>query len=224
MSEPTIIEACKNGDVGALRRELAGGVSPDTRSMGPECTPLQTICWRGGLRLRGVDPQVDAEMVSILLEAGADVNARHGAEGCTALHLAVNYSKLNIIPLLIDAGASLTAETNPIRFNGFRGDVPIECISSGGRLILSFLLRAGSPLPRVGHGWLERESTLTGPYRSRAAPMCKYLAKVRAAGGWPAYERAHRTRLTHTFAPVFPALPVEVVSKVVSFYAHTGDY
>ena len=152
------------------------------------------------------------------------MNARHGAEGCTALHLAVNYSKLNIIPLLIDAGASLTAETNPIRFNGFRGDVPIECISSGGRLILSFLLRAGSPLPRVGHGWLERESTLTGPYRSRAAPMCKYLDKVRAAGGWPAYERAHRTRLTHTFAPVFPALPVEVVSTIVSFYAHTGDY
>ena len=153
------------------------------------------------------------------------MNARHGAEGCTALHLAVNYSKLNIIPLLIDAGASLTAETNQsIPFNCFHGNMPIECIASNGRRVLSLLLRAGSPLPRVGHGWLERESTHTGPFRTRAALMCTYLEKVRAAGGWPAYERAHRTRLTHTFAPVFPALPVEVVSKVVSFYAHTGDY
>ena len=58
----------------------------------------------------------------------------------------------------------------------------------------------------------------------QAIAMHRYLDKVRAAGGWPAYERAHRTRLTKTFTPVFPALPVEVVSKVVSFYAHTGDY
>jgi hypothetical protein len=166
----------------------------------------------------------DVEMVSILLEAGADVNARvHGnVENLTALHMAVNSARLKIIHLLIDAGASLTAETN--LFEQDPGEIPIESVASNGRRVLSLLLRAGSPLPRVGHGWLEKESTHTGPWQPMAALMYTYLEKVRAAGGWPAYERAHRTRLTHTFAPVFPALPVEVVSKVVSFYAHTGDY
>ena len=51
-----------------------------------------------------------------------------------------------------------------------------------------------------------------------------YFQKVVDAGGWKKFEQAHLAKLTKTFAPVFPALPVEVVSKVVSFYAHTGDY
>ena len=45
-----------------------------------------------------------------------------------------------------------------------------------------------------------------------------------AAGGWAKYEGAHRTRLTKTFAPKFPSLPVEMVSKVVSYAFHTGWY
>ena len=52
-----------------------------------------------------------------------------------------------------------------------------------------------------------------------------YLCKVRAAGGFPAYEKAHRTRLTATCARVvFPRLPVDVVSHVVAFAFHTGYY
>ena len=156
-------------------------------------------------------------MISLLLGAGADVNARMNAdtENLTPLHMAVNSSKLKIIALLIDAGASLTAES------GF-DEIPIESVAAQGRRVLSLLLRAGSPLPRPGRGWVAQSRA--AQWRSTVVPMRKYLDKVRAAGGWPAYERAHRTRLTHTFAPVFPALPVEVVSTIVSFYAHTGDY
>ena len=52
-----------------------------------------------------------------------------------------------------------------------------------------------------------------------------YLCKVRAAGGFPAYEKAHRTRLTATCARVvFPRLPVDAVSHVVAFAFHTGYY
>ena len=52
-----------------------------------------------------------------------------------------------------------------------------------------------------------------------------YLLKVRVAGGWAPYERAHRTRLTATFARVvFPRLPVDAVSHVVAFALHTGYY
>ena len=52
-----------------------------------------------------------------------------------------------------------------------------------------------------------------------------YLCKVRAAGGFPAYEKAHRMRLTATCARVVsPRLPVDAVSHVVAFAFHTGYY
>ena len=53
---------------------------------------------------------------------------------------------------------------------------------------------------------------------------CPYLEKVSAAGGFPAYEKAHRTRLVATFAPKFSRLPNEVVGVVMMFYAHVGFY
>ena len=51
-----------------------------------------------------------------------------------------------------------------------------------------------------------------------------YRAQVSAAGGFPAYEKAHRTRLVATFAPKFSRLPNEVVGVVMMFYAHVGFY
>ena len=48
---------------------------------------------------------------------------------------------------------------------------------------------------------------------------------MRAAGGFPAYEKAHRMRLTATCARVvFPRLPVDAVSHVVAFAFHVGYY
>ena len=52
-----------------------------------------------------------------------------------------------------------------------------------------------------------------------------YLHKVLAAGGFKAYEKAHRMRITATCARVvFPRLPVDAVSHVVAFAFHTGYY
>ena len=52
-----------------------------------------------------------------------------------------------------------------------------------------------------------------------------YLRKVAAAGGFKAYEKAHRMRITATCARVvFPRLPVDAVSHVVAFAFHTGYY
>ena len=50
------------------------------------------------------------------------------------------------------------------------------------------------------------------------------LGKVDAAGGFRAYEKAHRKLLTTTFATKLPRLPIEVVSHFVSFAFHTGYY
>ena len=54
--------------------------------------------------------------------------------------------------------------------------------------------------------------------------LCEYRAKVVAAGSWAAYERAHRARLTKTFAPKFPHIRAEIVPTIVAFAFHTGWY
>ena len=54
----------------------------------------------------------------------------------------------------------------------------------------------------------------------------QYVAKVRAAGSWAAYEKAHTARLVPVFEKIFPRprLPHEIASHVVRFCFHTGDY
>ena len=52
-----------------------------------------------------------------------------------------------------------------------------------------------------------------------------YLRKVAAAGGFPAYEKAHRQALATKFAAkAFPRLPTEVAAQVVAFAFHVGYY
>ena len=51
-----------------------------------------------------------------------------------------------------------------------------------------------------------------------------YLRKVFAAGGFKAYEKAHRQALVALAAKCFPRLPKEVAAQVVAFAFHTGYY
>ena len=52
-----------------------------------------------------------------------------------------------------------------------------------------------------------------------------YILKILATpGGFPAYEREHRRRLTAVFTNKFPMLPVEVISHIVLLWGHCGDY
>ena len=51
-----------------------------------------------------------------------------------------------------------------------------------------------------------------------------YLLKVRAAGGFRRYERAHLNALAATFLPKLPRLPPELVRRVVEYAFHVGDY
>jgi hypothetical protein len=48
----------------------------------------------------------------------------------------------------------------------------------------------------------------------------EYLRAVRAAGGFPAYARAHRSM----FAAIFSRLPADVIPKIVDYWAHLGWY
>ena len=51
-----------------------------------------------------------------------------------------------------------------------------------------------------------------------------YLRKVAAAGGFPAYEKAHWQALDALAAKAFVRLPTEVAAHVVSFAFHVGYY
>ena len=51
-----------------------------------------------------------------------------------------------------------------------------------------------------------------------------YLRKVAAAGGFKAYEKAHRQALVALAAKCFPCLPKEVAAQVAAFAFHVGCY
>ena len=51
-----------------------------------------------------------------------------------------------------------------------------------------------------------------------------YIERIRAAGGYKAYEKAHRQRLVAIFLPKFPALPVEMVERVLGFTWDIGGH
>ena len=76
-------------------------------------------------------------------------------------------------------------------------------------------MRAGAKLPIHG-----RESWV-----ARSLERSPYLRKVyETPGGFKAYEKAHRQRLTAIFLPEFPSLPAEIVSHIVSFSFNCGCY
>ena len=85
----------------------------------------------------------------------------------------------------------------------------LECaIRYGRRHIYPILLAAGATIPSEAP--------------SEAAA---YLRKVVAAGGFPAYEKAHRQVLATKFAAkAFPRLPTDVAGHVVAFAFNVGYY
>ena len=148
------------------------------------------------------------EILAMLLEAGAGavVNDRSRIGGWTALCQAARSGHLECIHLLLAAGADVNLRVQ----NGSLNDTPLETAIKWDRYedrkrVFPVLLRAGAAIP----------PTVAHPY----------LRKVAAAGGFAAYERAHRLRLATILARVvFPRLPLEMVSHVVAFAFHPGDY
>ena len=241
---PEIHEAVRNLDVDALRRALAAGANVDAFYSGK--TPLFVVCqcgtppmtppiWRGKVREREA-------IVAALLRAGANVNARCRGVYGPAHHLAPlksacfdkGFPPSNIVAQLIAAGADIEAADN----NGF---FPLYTAAQSGRAdTVSRLLAAGAdPHRRLGSTTTIMDgATLTHNVRAYA-PLLRagatlppasrrrdaYLDKIAATpGGYPVYERAHRTRLAAIFIPKFPRLPVEVIHHIVSIWADCGGH
>src|SRR5213595_3912500 len=79
--EKAILAASKRGDVGRVRELLAGDASLVGARDKDGSTPLHCAAWKG-----------HGEVAAVLLEAGADVNARSQNEhyGDTPLHAAAH--------------------------------------------------------------------------------------------------------------------------------------
>ena len=245
-----ILIAARDGDVHALRAELALGADPNLSGSLSSTTPLNVIvsnaavaggriystrcpnesrliectrllldagadpCFLDALTVTAVYNTVShnhPEILAMLLEAGAGavVNNRVIDSKWTALAQAARSGYMECLHLLLAAGADVNLRVQNESLN----DTPLETAIKWDQYdhhenlkrVFPVLLRAGAAIP----------PTVAHPY----------LRKVKAAGGFPAYERAHRLRLATILARVvFPRLPLEIVSHVVAFAFHPGDY
>ena len=228
-----IHDAVRAGDVEAVRRELAAGVSPDLRASTlnsslqdlPNLTPVWTpLCIALVYRSSYQSGTALLETVSLLIEAGADVDAvciYPSPFRYTAIWFAAQSGRRKLVAALIAAGVSTSLHVGGGSFD--RPLRPVErglndCGHNGNQLhILWQLLRAGSPLPRSDRAkWMRPGSAAYN------AAAIDYVNAVAAAGGYVAYEKAHRAKLAAIFAPKFTWVPAEIIPTIVAFWAHLG--
>ena len=187
------------------------GQSTETHS---SLTPLMYAAFSG-----------DLDIVKMLISAGGDVNAlippdRGGPAMSTLLMAAMSYQAAGqndpkncdaVIETLLRAGA----DANPPDMT--RTPFMKMAIRHGRRRIWPLLLRAGAIMPTDGNSYRPPNYDT-----HRAHP---YLQKIETAGGFKAYEKAHRTKLLATFTPKFTHLvPPELVPIIVEFSFHVGFY
>ena len=236
--EPPIFAAVRAFDVEALRRLIAAGVDPDMREYDDwpsSGTPLYyAVCWRSSYPKEQMRERL--ECISLLLEAGASVDSV--CHSTTPLHCVAG-SELAayhaVIAALLEAGAdpNFTETFLPSRLSvlamaardGTAGavrmlisagavdlDRALESANDSGKLRnCAPLLRAGASLP-------------PHPPGVSSLPTRAYIENIRAAGGYKAYEKAHRQRLVAMFLPKFPTLPVEMVGRVLEFTWDIGGH
>ena len=93
-------EAAFTGNFAAMKQALADGADPNTKDPTSGSTLLATAALMG-----------HAEIVALLLEHGADINAR-SQDGGTALHAAAFLGRAETVKLLLEKGADTTLRSN----------------------------------------------------------------------------------------------------------------
>ena len=95
-SEKAVWDAVSTGNLSVVKQALANGMDPNTKD--PKS---------GGTLLASAALMGHTDIVSLLLEHGADVNAR-SKDGGTALHAAAFLGRAETVKLLLDKGADPT--------------------------------------------------------------------------------------------------------------------
>ena len=191
------------------------------------------------------------EIISLLLEAGASVDLV-GLIGQTPLHHAVVYDSQAyhaVIAALLEAGADPNFETSEtgmdrsvlahaakcgtagaVRMLISAGAVDLDralvlAIEHGKQRSCAPLMRAGAAIPAV---LIAPKPACSTPWEELVPTFSQtraYVGRVRATGGFKAYEKAHRQRLTAVFLPKFPpVLPVEMLERVLEFTWDIGGH
>ena len=130
----SIHTAAEAGNVGCVRRWLALGVSPNTRTLWYLNTPLIKASAYGRIRV-----------VKLLLEKGADVN-KHNEGGETPLHYAARHGHVKVMEILIDHDADPTKK-------GTGCGTPMQWAGRGGQIrAIKVLMRYGVSVNQRGSG------------------------------------------------------------------------
>ena len=224
--------AVKAFDVEALRREIAAGVDPNIQ-LPYSAAPLHyAVIIKRPFKKR---LQERLECISVLLEAGAAVDLTYS--GLTPLHYAAGnkYAAYQaVIAMLLEAGAdpnftdtyhrsvlvhaAAAGTAGAVRMLISAGAVDLDralkhAIANGKQRSCTLLLRAGAAIPAGVFDASDR-----GPRQTRA-----YIERIRAAGGYKAYERVHRQRLVAMFLPKMPHLPHLLLGRVLEFAYDVGS-
>ena len=190
-----LIIAAKYGDVDMIRVLLAGGAQVDFVPLSNEYNEASPLHYAIQW------DNVNLPVISVLLAAGADPTQQRKSDGYqwSPLVRAVLYAEFaeifSLAPLLLRAGASINQPLITLMFQTLNDPV-------------RFLRDCG---PIVGN--------LT----PRKRKVIEYLRAVHAAGGFPVYARAHRSR----FAAIVSRgtrLPSDVIPTIVDYWAHPGWY
>ena len=188
--------------LGCISVLLKAGASVDKLVM--EATALH---WSAG-----VESEAYQLVIAALLEAGADPNF-------TDTRFSTQWQR----SVLAKAAASGTA--GAVRMLIAAGAVDVDralyfAIRNGKQRNSVPLLRAGAALPLPA----AQSDMWPVPGRSGSSQTRAYIENIMAAGGYKAYEKAHRERLLAIFLPKLPHLPADMLGRVLEFVFDVGGH
>ena len=209
-----LIYAVYDNHVGCVARLIEAGANPNCHAHSAPDTPLNVAS------LHGFTP-----IIRVLLAGGARADfVPPDSQYRSPLRCAIRNGHLPAVRLLLAAGA----DTNHQLTQSAHVRSPLACAVEwipadpvAQRCISPLLLRAGASINDPEITTLFQNVSIYTDTRKRK--VIEYLQAVHAAGGFPAYARAHRSR----YAPIFSRgtrLPADVIPTIVEYWAHLGWY